>query len=101
MERAYLADHSLILRLKCEDMVVQLFPGLAYLGIDVIHNVLQPLVECLLGPGLLIEVACAIFYTVDVTARKGVERMHGDNKLRRRISAQRSTIPSACFTLMP
>ena len=77
----YLPDHSLILSLESEYVIIQLFPRFAKLSIDMVHDVLESLVERLLRVRLLVEVAGTILDSVDITSLESVEAVHRDDEL--------------------
>ena len=76
-----LANHSLVLSLETEDVVVKHLPRLAQRRMVVVHDMDETLVKRGLRGGLLVEVARAVLAAVDVAALQRVEAVHRDDEL--------------------
>ena len=72
----HLADHSLILCLKSEDIIIQFFPGLTKRGVNMVQDMLKTLIECLLRVILFVKVTSAELFAVYVPGLESIERMH-------------------------
>lgn len=78
-----ISNHSLILSLEAEDILVQFFPGLPQRRMHVVQDVDKASVEVCLRVRVRVEVADAVPFAVSIVAGQGIVAVHSDQQLSR------------------